>query len=1086
MPKRTSKRLRLQTGLGLCFVVLAAVGCALPAGLLYFVSRHRFRNEFKKRLEHTLRFSALLVNAESHLALRTGFQETDVRYLEIKRTLTSISDSCVEIGAAYTMCRDAEGGISPVVCCKAQRASSMNIEQHQKHAAAFLKKRRDGLPEPVIEQRLFSNGQGKWLIGYAPFYTTGGSPAGVLGLSFSLAEFEAFERRLFWVSLASFFLILPAASAVGWIVGRRHAGALARLTSAARQVRNGDYEHRAPGSRIAELDELSVAFNDLGQAFGQSAGRFKEDLAAHVQREEQLARERDGLGELAEHRTAELTRTTKKLQDCVTQQHLSARESQAGKEKFKALLNATTDGVLLANSGGMVLACNKALADRFGRTGDDMVGTNAYSLVSAELAEQIKAHIERVFSTGEAAHFSHERDGHIFENHVYPAFDAEGKVEAVAVYSKDVTEHKQYEERLREQEKLFRLLTDNVFDGISICVYDLDTGKRKLVFCNNRYVEMSGYTKEQLLRCDNLSGLWSQHGEQKVNLSLDEESVIESVFTGTASWNRPDGKENTFEWNAVYIRMGEKHQIVEIDRDVTERVRSEDELLKRKEFIETILDNLPTGLAVSAIDSGAKQFVNAKFTEIYGWPSEDFSTIDELYERVFPNAGFRKRIIQKTRSALTTDEPAKMLLANVPIITKNGEKRMVTAVNFPLPDQKLMISTVQDVTEHVRMEEVLSTQERLAAVGQLAAGIAHDFNNALSVILGYTHILKSDATIAAPARDKLKTIYGQAKHAAQLVKQILDFSRRSISQPIALDLLSFLKEQVKLLQRTIPESIQIELHSERGRYTVHADPTQIQQVVTNLVVNAWDAMPNGGKLKISLHLLFQKPADVPPCPSLPVGQWVVLSVEDTGIGIEAEHLPHIFDPFFTTKPGGKGTGLGLPQVYGLVKQHNGFITADSVPGEGTVFKIYLPFIAVDEIEMEPESGEIFLGRAETILLVEDEEDVLEVMKSMLARLGYNVLTATDGREALVTYQENAESISLVISDVVMPNINGFELFSDLKQLDPDAKVILMSGYPLGEEGAEIIKDGAVGWLKKPITVSQLALLLRETLGPSGP
>ncbi|MFQ5829968.1 MAG: PAS domain S-box protein [Candidatus Methylomirabilia bacterium] len=392
------------------------------------------------------------------------------------------------------------------------------------------------------------------------------------------------------------------------------------------------------------------------------------------------------------------------------------------------------------------------------------------------------------------------------------------------------------------------------------------------------------------------------------------------------------------------------------------------------------------------------------------------------------------------------------------------------------------VLVIRDVTQEREVEQRTQQQDRLAAVGQLAAGIAHDFNNILSVVIGFAELVEMEPGLSSPVRKRLDVIVQQGQTAAHLIRQVLDFSRRSIGERRPLDLQIFLKETIKWLKRTIPEHIVIALQAAPGEYLVNADPTQLQQILTNLAVNARDATPQGGELTFALTPLTVKAGERPPFPGMPPGPWIVLSASDTGIGIPPEVLPRIFEPFFTTKEPGKGTGLGLAQVYGLVKQHDGFINVTSQVGQGTSLTIYLPALAVEQgAPTEVPTEHIPHGRGETILLVEDETAVLAMEQDRLGRLGYRVLTATNGREGLAIYDQHRQEIALVMTDLVMPGMGGAELVRTLSQRDPRVKVIVLTGYPLGEESRELLAKGTVMWLQKPLQLATVARAIRQVL-----
>lgn len=463
---------------------------------------------------------------------------------------------------------------------------------------------------------------------------------------------------------------------------------------------------------------------------------------------------------------------------------------------------------------------------------------------------------------------------------------------------------------------------------------------------------------------------------------------------------------------------------------------------------------------------------------IFGVVPEEFDgRIEAFYRLIHPEdlAGIR----EANQDAITRHVP---LDIEHRVIQRDGSPRIVHERGYTVYDDTgrpvRLFGMVQDITERTHSEEGLRQQGRLAVVGQMAAGIAHDFNNILAVIMLYTQMLQLTSQNENEKRH-LATIYQQSVHAANLVEQILDFSRRSSMERIPLDIVPFVKEMVKLWQRTLPEHIRIEMICESQSLTVRADPARLQQALMNIVINARDAMPNGGLLRLELGALLPGPNSLPPWPSPPSGAWLRLIVSDTGSGIPAEVMPHLFEPFFTTKPPGKGTGLGLSQVYGIVQQLEGQIQVESVVGEGTQFMIYLPLLAQSNVQsmgaapMHPPHG-----HGELVLLVEDEDALREAVKEMLTGLGYHVITASNGVAALSAYAAHGGAFALVLSDLIMPDMGGLELHRELIRLDPQSRILLVTGYPREQE-TEFAEN--LQWIQKPFTMDTLAQRVADAI-----
>lgn len=394
-------------------------------------------------------------------------------------------------------------------------------------------------------------------------------------------------------------------------------------------------------------------------------------------------------------------------------------------------------------------------------------------------------------------------------------------------------------------------------------------------------------------------------------------------------------------------------------------------------------------------------------------------------------------------------------------------------------DRHQWLMMIRDATEEREQQTYLQLQERLGAVGQLAAGLAHDFNNKLAVITLYSEaLLQQD--LGEKNRDRLKAIRRQADDATDLVQQTLDFSRKALMERRPFNLLPFLKESSLLFERTLPETITVRLEHEGLDFMVDADPARLQQALLNLALNARDAMPEGGDLRLSLqHLEVEENA---PLPDMDEGAWIKLVVSDTGSGIAPDNLDHIFDPFFTTKSPDKASGLGLAQVYGIIRQHGGYIDVESEVGQGTTFSIYLPAVEVaDDAPAGANGKRLRSGGRETILLVEDNAPLREAISDSTRALNYQVLTAENGVEALDLYNQHREEIALVLSDMVMPEMGGKALMRALRERSASVKMILFSGYPLASGDKAFLEASGIRWLQKPFTAGELSTLIEDVL-----
>jgi len=390
------------------------------------------------------------------------------------------------------------------------------------------------------------------------------------------------------------------------------------------------------------------------------------------------------------------------------------------------------------------------------------------------------------------------------------------------------------------------------------------------------------------------------------------------------------------------------------------------------------------------------------------------------------------------------------------------------------------VLVLRDVTLQRKHQEALQEQERLATVGQLASGIAHDFRNILTVISTYSQILRAKPD-TEKRHDYLTVIRDQTQAAAHLIEQILDFSRRSVMEKKDTDLVNLVEGLISFLQRTMPANISLLFEHEPGTYHLNADQARLQQALMNLAVNARDAMPDGGQLKFTLSL-------TPPTSESSATQaaetetWLCVQVSDTGQGIKPVDLPHIFEPFYTMKEAGRGTGLGLAQVYGIVKHHEGEITVKSTVGQGTTFDLHFPVIAEGSTSQVGYSGEQFtFDEGLTILLVEDNPLIRQSTEEMLKMLGCQVITAVNGQEGLIIFQAQPNDIDLVISDIDMPEMGGVELYHRLQEKFPDFKMLIITGYPLDERAKLLFEQEKVVWMQKPYEIQELARKIGEAL-----
>ena len=514
--------------------------------------------------------------------------------------------------------------------------------------------------------------------------------------------------------------------------------------------------------------------------------------------------------------------------------------------------------------------------------------------------------------------------------------------------------------------------------------------------------------------------------------------------------------------------------------DMTDRKRWERDLEFKNLLLSTQQECSLDGILIVNEDGSILSF-NSKFVNIWGVPPKVMETkSDELaLQAVLDKLEHPQEFLDKVNYLYEHHGETSHEEVNL----KDG--RVLERYSSPMlaSDGKYYgrVWFFRDITEQKTLQKQLLQAQKMEAVGTLAGGIAHDFNNILQVVLGYSELVIADEALPDLLRGDLGKVLLSARNGADLVQRLLTFSRKTETKPLDLDLNKRIRQTQKFLERTIPKMIDIEMILAEDLSGIHADPTQVDQVLMNLAVNARDAMPEGGKLVIeTTNVLIDEEYARSHLEAKP-GRYVLLRVSDTGSGIDKETLEHIFEPFYTTKGLGQGTGLGLAMVFGIVKQHQGFINCYSEVGHGTTFKIYLPGIIAETQPDQPVVISIPQGGTETILLVDDEELIRDLGKRILSKVGYTILTASNGQEALDLYRSNKGKISLVMLDLIMPGMGGKPCLEELLKIDPDVKVLVASGYSADGPTKQALSSGAKGFVAKPFDMRQVLEMVRKTI-----
>jgi two-component system cell cycle sensor histidine kinase/response regulator CckA len=629
--------------------------------------------------------------------------------------------------------------------------------------------------------------------------------------------------------------------------------------------------------------------------------------------------------------------------------------------------------------------------------------------------------------------------------------------------------------QLVEREELFHLISENAADMIA--VVDM---KGKRLFNSVSYQRVLGYSPEEL----QASSAFEQiHPDDRESVKKAAEDAQRSGIGRTLEYRirHKNGTWLVLESTSSVIvdALGKPEKLIIVNRNVTERKRAEEALRRSEADFRSAVQDAPYGIYRASM-SGQFLQLNPALQKMLGYESAEELLTKDLANDIFRNAAeFRRLSELLTRSGEIKDIEMDWKRQDGTPITVRCSGRCINGENGA---PAYFETFAEDVTEKRVLEKQLRMAQKMEAIGRLSGGIAHDFNNHLGVIIGYSRVLRKALGASATLCDHALEIERAGQRAASLTKQLLAFSRQQVLTPVVLSLNALASEMESMLPQLLGEDIEMSLGLDPELGNVKADQSQIEQVIMNLAVNARDAMPTGGKLKIQTSNVELDQAYTWNHPGSRVGSYVLLAVTDTGSGMDPGTLAHIFEPFFTTKERGKGTGLGLATVYGIVKQSNGYVWVDSTPGKGTRFEIYLPR-HTDEpaaITHKVDSGEKLRG-SENILLVEDAQPLRKLAQTFLEAAGFRVLSAGCGEEALEVATSSGITFDLLLTDVVMPGMNGRVLAEQILPRQPGIGVLYMSGYTDSFIAGHGVLDPGTHLLHKPFTEEILIHKVREVL-----
>ena len=751
----------------------------------------------------------------------------------------------------------------------------------------------------------------------------------------------------------------------------------------------------------------------------------------------------------------------------------SRADLEMRERQYQAMLASAIDGFWIIDLEGRILDCNQACCLALGYARDELLKLYVSDVTDKMTREEFLVRIQRIMELGHERFESVRRcrDGRLMDVEVSANYIP---IMGGRVYEflRDITERKRAEEALRASENKYRYIIDNTHDVI----FQIDL-HGNYIFCNAAAEKLTGYPMADLLRMNMFQLVSPEHQKMiKERFQARLAGDVEEKAYEFALFHK-DGHRVWVELTttAVLTKDGSLAAIQGMARDITTRKQAEESQAR----LATVVEQAMETIVITDVD-GTIIYVNPAFEKITGYTrSEALGLNPRLLQSGKQDAAFYRKMwamltagrvwsghfINKRKDGTLYEEEATIS----PVFGAAGK-----IINY--------VAVKRDVTREKMLEAQNRQAAKMEAVGRLAGGVAHDFNNQLQIILGCSEMILENLAPDHPFRADHQEIRDAAHHSANLTRQLLAFSRQQTISPVILDLNTAIAHSLKMIGRLVGENIRVNFSVSPDGWRVLLDPTQLDQILANLAVNARDAIADAGYIFVTVANCMLLEAD---CQGrfdfVTPGDYVMLSFRDTGVGMTPEIQAHIFEPFFTTKGEGKGTGLGLATVYGIVKQNNGAITVQSAPGQGATFSIYLPrasaaaSAAVEELEERMPTG------TETILLVEDEEVVLNLVQRTLARQGYNLLTAVTPGLALQLCAQHQETIHLLLTDVVMPDMSGRELADRIHNLRPDICILFMSGYPADIMEQHGHLSAGLQVLQKPFAAAALAQRVRAVL-----
>ena len=758
---------------------------------------------------------------------------------------------------------------------------------------------------------------------------------------------------------------------------------------------------------------------------------------------------------------------------------------QEGERRFQTVFEAAPIGIAIANPQGYFVEVNDAFIKMLGYSRQEMGNITFVDITHPDDRAETQG-LSQAVRDGKINSYRTEK--RYLKKNGDPVWTVvratairndDGSIKNWLGLMVDITGHKKAKEALAESEKKYRRLFESSAVGILVAQIE----DQKFNYANFTICNMLGYGPEELTRM----GVNDIHPQEDLPFVLDEFKALARGEKRLAE-NIPclckDGTKIFVNINSTIMEIDGIECNVGFFQNISERLKSEEALRQSEEKYRNVLEGIEEGYFEVDL-AGNFTFFNGSMAKITGFPSKELMGSNN---RDLTSQKTAKKIFQVFNRVYHTGRSARVL--NYEIITKDGSKKIleVSASLMRNSDQKPIgfRGLARDVSEQLIAEkekERMATQirqaQKMEAIGTLAGGIAHDFNNLLMGFQGNLSLMLMEMSPDNPYYDYLTNMEDYVKRGSDLTRQILGFARGGKYEVRPTNLNDLLEQSSQLFGRTRKE-ILIHKKFQKNPWAVEVDRGQIEQVLLNLFVNAWQAMPTGGDIFLETENVTLKEEDWDKPYTLNQEKYVKIAVADTGVGMDKRTLGRIFEPFFTTKEVSRGTGLGLASAYGIIKNHNGMIEVTSDMGHGTTFTIYLPKSAKGFLEERPAIERAIKGR-EIIMLVDDEEMVAEVGQKMLQKLGYRVILAQSGQKAIQIFEKLHSRIDLVILDMIMPEMGGSETFDHLKAIAPDIKVLLSSGYAIDGQASQIMERGCNGFIQKPFSLRHFSQKIREIL-----